>query len=117
MDHLVKYKNDLVGIFSKTLQHNSLDINLAALQAVSNFLQIAERKDSRQFIDILPLMANVAIKALSLDDETVLVDALVEFNELAEVEPKFFSKNFRDLFDLFMPIVAKNDYTNTTIRH
>ena len=31
MDHLVKYKNDLIGIFSKTLQHNSVDINLAAL--------------------------------------------------------------------------------------
>jgi hypothetical protein len=38
MDHLVKFKADLMGIFSKTLQHASLDINLAALQAVSNFL-------------------------------------------------------------------------------
>ena len=31
MDHLVKYKNDLIDIFSRTLQHPSLDINLAAL--------------------------------------------------------------------------------------
>ena len=31
MDHLVKYKSDLMGIFSKTLNHSSLDINLAAL--------------------------------------------------------------------------------------
>lgn len=62
-------------------------------------------------------MANVPIKALSLDDETILEDALVEFNELAEMEPKFFSKNFRDLYDLFVTIVAKNDYTNVTIRH
>ena len=31
MDHLVKYKNDLLGIFAKTLDHQSLDINLAAL--------------------------------------------------------------------------------------
>jgi len=38
MDHLVKFKTDLMGIFAKTLQHKSLDINLAALQAVSNFL-------------------------------------------------------------------------------
>lgn len=31
MDHLVKFKADLMGIFSKTLNHASLDINLAAL--------------------------------------------------------------------------------------
>ncbi len=31
MDHLVKFKADLMGIFGKTLSHKSLDINLAAL--------------------------------------------------------------------------------------
>lgn len=62
-------------------------------------------------------MANVPLKALSLDDEAILEDALVEFNELAELEPKFFGRNFKDLFDLFLPIVAKNDYTNVVIRH
>lgn len=46
MDHLVKFKADLIAIFSKTLDHKSLDINLSALQAVSNFLQIAEGKDT-----------------------------------------------------------------------
>jgi ABC-type tungstate transport system substrate-binding protein len=54
MEHLVKFKADLMGIFSKTLQHASLDINLAALQAVSNFLQIAEGKDAREFVTLLP---------------------------------------------------------------
>jgi hypothetical protein len=62
-------------------------------------------------------MANVPLKALSLDDETVIEDAMVEFNELAETEPKFFSKNFKDLFNMFMPIVAKNDYNKPSIRH
>jgi importin-5 len=117
MDHLVKFKTDLMGIFAKTLQHKSLDINLAALQAVSNFLQIAEGKDAREFVTLLELMAKVALKALEEDEETVLEDALVEFNEMAEIEPKFFRKNFKDLFIAFSPIIAKNDYTNNTIRH
>lgn len=64
MDHLVKYKTDLMTIFTKTLQHQSLEINLSALQAVSNFLQIAEGKDAREFVAILPLLAQVPIKAL-----------------------------------------------------
>jgi hypothetical protein len=38
MDHLIKYKAEMFGIFERTLKHPSLDIELAALQAVSNFL-------------------------------------------------------------------------------
>ena len=62
-------------------------------------------------------MANVAIKALSLDDETVLDECFVEFIELAEIEPKFFSRNFKELFEIFLPIVGKNDYSKPSIRH
>lgn len=38
MDYLIKYKDDLMGIFKSTLDHANLDIKLAALQAVCNFL-------------------------------------------------------------------------------
>jgi hypothetical protein len=31
LDYMVKYKNDLLEIFAKTLCHESLDVNLAAL--------------------------------------------------------------------------------------
>ena len=31
LDYLVKFKDDLLGIFAKTLSHDSLDVNLAAL--------------------------------------------------------------------------------------
>jgi hypothetical protein len=94
-----------------------LDINLSALQAVSNFLQIAEGKDTKGFTALLPAMVGVVQKAIAEDDETVLEDALIEFNEIAEIEPKFFRKNFKDLFQQFAPIVGKNDFTNLTIRH
>jgi len=35
-------------------------------------------------------MCQVIEAALKEDDETVLQDALIEFNEIAEIEPKFF---------------------------
>jgi hypothetical protein len=63
------------------------------------------------------MMAQVPLKALKEDDETVLEDALVEFNEIAEIEPKFFRKHFKAIFGMFYQIVSKNDYTNNTIRH
>ena len=117
LDHLVKYKDDLGRIFERTLQFQSLDIKLAALQAVSNYLSVAERKDTKEFIKLLPLMTAVVTQAFADDDETVLEDALVEFNELAEIEPNFFRANFKDLYAAFKPIVAHKDFANNSIRH
>ena len=63
LDHLVKYKNELGGIFERTLSHSTLDIKLAALQALSNYLSVAERKDTKEFIRLLPLMTAVVTQA------------------------------------------------------
>ena len=43
-------------------------------------------------------MLAIVMKALQDEEETILDDALVEFNEMAEIEPKFFRKNFKDIF-------------------
>ena len=43
-------------------------------------------------------MTNLVLKAVEKDEETILEDALVEFNEIAEIEPKFFLKHFKDVF-------------------
>ena len=61
-------------------------------------------------------MAAVVTQAFAEDDETVLDDALVEFNELAEIEPNFFRVDFKSLYEAFKPIVAHGDFANNTIR-
>ena len=117
MDHLVKYKGDLCAIFEKTLQNEALDIKLSALQATSNYLSVAERKDTKEFIKLIPLMAQVVKAAHQEDDEQVLEDALVEFNELAEIEPGFFRANFKEIYEQFKPIIGASDFANASIRH
>lgn len=54
IDHLLKYKTELQGILSKGLNFNSLDIKLAGLQATANLLSIAEKKDCKEFLPLLP---------------------------------------------------------------
>ena len=118
IDHLNKFKSDLLGIFRKTLNHQSLEIRLAALQAVSNYLQTVEAQDTKPFIDLIPDMYNVIRMAANpeTEDEIVLQDALIEFNEIAEIEPKFFQSKFKDIFNNTMDIVSKSDFTNPAIR-
>lgn len=94
-----------------------MDIKVASLQALSNYLSIAERKDTKEFIKLLPLMTGVVTQAFNEQDETVLEDALVEFNELAEIEPNFFRADFKSLYEAFKPIVAYKDFANNAIRH
>ena len=62
-------------------------------------------------------MTAVITQAFNEEDETVLEDALVEFNELAEIEPNFFRNDFKTLYQAFKPIVAYKDFANNSIRH
>lgn len=118
IDHLNQYKSELYDIFVKTLNHNDLDIKLAALRAVSNYLETVEQKDTKKFIALIPDMVKIVLCAVEQEDEVVLKDALVEFNEIAEIEPKFFQSKFKDIFEGLSPIVTKNrdDFANEQIR-
>lgn len=42
IDHLNKYKDEMHNIFKATLNNASLDVKLASLQALSNYLQTVE---------------------------------------------------------------------------
>lgn len=57
-------------------------------------------------------MCQVITASDTADDETNLQDALIEFNEIAEIEPKFFQSKFKDIFAGLKYIVSKKDYTN-----
>lgn len=116
MSHLIQYKNDLCAVLQRCLQHKSLDIKLAALQATSNLLCTAERKDTKSFVQLLPLMTQVISDALNEEDEVVLEDALVEFNELAEIEPAFFKPYFIDIYNRLKPVIKYQGFANTSIR-
>ena len=61
-------------------------------------------------------MSGVVTQAFADDDESVVEDALVEFNELAEIEPIFFRADFKNLYEAFKPIVAHSDFANNMIR-
>ena len=80
-------------------------------------LSIAEKKDTKAFVALLPMMTGVITQALAKEDETVLEDALVEFNELAEIEPGFFKPYFKDIYMSIRPIISYKDFANATIRH
>jgi len=43
-------------------------------------------------------MCQVITAADQADEETDLQDALIEFNEIAEIEPKFFQPKFKEIF-------------------
>jgi hypothetical protein len=83
---------------------------------VSNLLSTAERKDVKAFTELIPDMTQVIIKSFEQDDEVVLEDALVEFNELAEIEPLFFKPYFADVYAALKPIVAHQEFANANIR-
>jgi hypothetical protein len=61
-------------------------------------------------------MYNVIRSASTEADEVVLQDAFIEFNEIAEIEPKFFQSKFKDIFQNTKHIVGEQDLANQQIR-
>lgn len=62
-------------------------------------------------------MTAVVVQAHTEEDETVLEEALIEFNELSEIEPNFFRADFKTIYEAFKPIIANKEFTNNSIRH
>ena len=80
---------------------------------MSNYLETVEQKDTKKFIELIPDMVQVITASMAADDEVVLKDALVEFNEIAEIEPKFFQSKFPEIFQALKAVVLNQDFTNT----
>ena len=62
-------------------------------------------------------MVKIPLKAMEADEETVVEDAMIEFNGMAEIEPNFFKKCFKELAAAFWPLAQKNDWTKSQIRN
>lgn len=80
------------------MRHDSLDIRLASLRATTEYLNTVESKDTKAFETLVPDMLGVLVRANQVDDESVLDEGFIEFIELAEQEPKFFRKAFKDIY-------------------
>ena len=116
-NELVENDGDLFMMFKKTLEDENVNINLRSLQAVSQLLCVVQPKYTDKFLGLLESMVKVPLKALEAEDETVLEDSMVEFNSMAESEPKFFKNSFGQLFEIFNQIVTKSDMLNSSIKH
>ena len=57
-----------------------------------------ESKDTKAFEALVPDMLGVLVRANQEDDESVLDEGFIEFIELAEQEPKFLRKAFKDIY-------------------
>ena len=116
-NELAQYNDQFVDLFKQCLAHPDLQVASAALSAVSSFLSIAQTKFTTSYTPCLEGMVNVPLRALEADEEVVIEDAMVEFNNIAESEPKFFISSFKELFFAFTKLIEKNDYDNTGVRH
>jgi len=116
-NELSSFNDKFVEIFKHCLDNEDLNIAYSALGAVSNYLSIAQSKYTISYKPCLEGMVKVPLRALEAGEEQIIEDSLVEFNNIAEAEPKFFVDNFKELFLFFTKLVEKNDYDNMSIRH
>lgn len=92
-DPLLPHLASLHDVFLHSLQSPSLNVRLAALQAVSNFVQALESAaDVAKFQDLLPGIIQTLSMALQSGDEATAQEILEELVEVAGVEPTYMRK-------------------------
>jgi hypothetical protein len=78
---------------------------------------VVQPKYTTIFLVLLEDMVSVPLKALEQENESILEDSLIEFNQMADAEPKFFKDNFGDLFQVFNKIITNSGEFSSAVRH
>ncbi|KAL8170916.1 hypothetical protein V2J09_022720 [Rumex salicifolius] len=103
---LVPFIKELHGVFLNCLTNSSNpDVRVAALSAVTNFIQcLPTSADRDRFQDLLPSMMKTLTEALNSSQEATAQEALELLIELAGAEPRFLRRQLADVVGAMLQI-------------
>lgn len=101
-EHFRDDGNNLFTLFKAGLCHDNNKMKLSALKAFSSYLEILEPKKHAPFQELTLQIYNVVYHLLVNDKGNE--EGLEVLSDMIEVEPKFFKKKFKELYELMQTI-------------
>ncbi|GKA65282.1 importin-5-like protein [Tanacetum coccineum] len=115
-ESLVAYIANLHGVFVRCLSSASVDVRIAALSGVVNFVQCLGVSDRDRFQDLLPKMMSTLTEALNGGQEATAQEALELLIELAGSEPRFLRRQLVEVVGSMLQIAEAESLEEGT-RH
>lgn len=107
--------DSLVQILTACLGHQVRDVQLAALRAISNFIQFLEEPSDRdKFQHMIPGMLSCIGTSLNEGDEPSAQEGLEMFIEVAEVHPRFLRKQLVEVVAAVLQIARADQLEDST---
>lgn len=70
-DEFMQYKSDLYTMFKNGMEHNTIEIKAAAIEALSSWLGIIDSKTCKLYEDLIPLLMNTVLVVLAKNEDKV----------------------------------------------
>ena len=96
-DRLIKYSQQLYGLFEAGLASNLPPVRVAALGAICTLIESSKAKDIQPFKNLRDLMFNLINDLLNAGDEDNLQVAISRIFDICETEPAFMKTKFDEL--------------------
>ncbi|CAI2377948.1 unnamed protein product [Moneuplotes crassus] len=107
---------DLYAMFEVTLKNENIEISLASLKAIRQFLTTVMPKHAIRFVGLLGDMVNISVRAIKSCEYKVLEESMEVLIAIIEAEPKFFLNDFPDLLQVFTSISEQSQHLNETLK-
>lgn len=114
-EDLIKNKETLVKVCTSSLDSSELELKVATIEFLTNFLGLLEKEEMTGFEVVLPnyLRSVVAILNISEKDGE---DALKNLRDLAETEPKYFKNKLNLAWEL-VEFISESSIENLGVKN
>jgi len=111
----VQHAEQLVPILKQAIEHNELRIKSVAIETLSEYVENADFKHCKPFIQLVPLLLDNIIIIID-KNEDLGVEAMAHLTDMIEIEAKIFKQHFVKVFETLKAISMNEDITTSAIR-
>jgi hypothetical protein len=98
------YKDELAPVLKQTMTHPVASVNVAAMEALTCYLENVEFKNCKAFIELMPTMLQQTLSVAN-QNEDLGVDAVAAIADILDTEPKMLRGYYKELIELFRTIL------------
>ena len=98
---------ELATLFESTLSKEPLSIRLSCVDALCHLITNIANRHMKPFLKLVTYIINILQELMSTNNEGKLKFVLEALTSVADNEPKYFAKNFDQMFQLLIDIAAK----------
>ncbi|KAI9052596.1 hypothetical protein LZ554_003939 [Drepanopeziza brunnea f. sp. 'monogermtubi'] len=107
-----QHEDTVLSAFTKGFKDEDIQVRLPAIEAFSSFFRSINKKSQQKYYALIPDVLNILPPLKEKQESEDLTRALVSLIELAEVAPKMFRLQFRNVVAFSISVIQDKELTD-----